>query len=109
MADETILRKKFLKREDIRTMEKDIGHLKEDEAKMERERITSLKTGEIKGKLDKKNLEEEKRRFEEERRKAGETKRTQLELERRRLSEEKRRLDELERAGGFERIEEEKT
>ena len=60
MADETFARKKFLKREDIRTMEKDINRLKEDEAKMERERITSLKTGEIKGRLDKKNLKKKK-------------------------------------------------
>jgi len=41
-------KKEFLKRGEVRTMTKDIGRLKEEEAKRERERIAALKIEEKK-------------------------------------------------------------
>ena len=48
----------FLKREEIRTMQKDIAHLREIEAQRERERITALKPEKIKKRVEEKVLPE---------------------------------------------------
>ncbi|MDI6591553.1 MAG: hypothetical protein QME61_01240 [Patescibacteria group bacterium] len=71
MPEEIEEKKEFLKREEIKTMAKDIARLREAEAQKERERIAALKIEEEKKeereKIEKKRKEEEKREIEEER------------------------------------------
>jgi len=51
-------KKEFLKRTEVRTMEKDIERLKEEEARRERERIAALKIEEKKKEIEKRLVEE---------------------------------------------------
>jgi len=70
--------KEFLKREEIRTMKKDIARLREVEAKKERERIMGLETEE---EVQKKRERREKLRKEEERKRVEEEKKGRLSRE----------------------------
>ena len=58
-------KKEFLKREEIRTMERDLSKLRETEAEKERERISSLGPGEKISEPEEKKTEEIKKEIEE--------------------------------------------
>ncbi len=79
----------FLKRKEIKTMQKDIARLREKEAQKERERITALKTTE---EIREREERLEKLRRDEEVRKRG-TERLRLEKELKELLEEKGRVE----------------
>ena len=104
MPEEIKEKKEFLARGEVRTMQKDIERLREEEARKERERIAALKTEEevrmerekverIRREAEERKKIEERGKEIEERKIVGEIKRRAEELERKRI--EKKKEEEL--------------
>lgn len=104
MPEEPKEKKELLAREEVRTMEKDIARLREEEAQRERERITKLKTEE-EAQRERERMERKKREVEE-REKAAKEAREKMEAqkatqaqkeagEREKREEERKRQEEI--------------
>jgi len=94
----------FLKKGEIRTMQKDIIRLQEEEVLTERERIARLKTGK-EAEIEKKEKEKEKKE-KEERKRAEEEAEIRKEIIRKAREEERKRKEEIKREEEEEILEE---